>query len=104
MVPEAGVARLRSERWRGLTVPRTVIQHAPFDPPQLLSGYTKQKDGHYPSFRFGAGSGGRTRTVSLPLDFESSTSANSIIPAIISAISTAQDVLYHTIFTFASVF
>lgn len=29
----------------------------------------------------GAGSGGRTRTVSLPLDFESSTSANSIIPA-----------------------
>ena len=33
---------------------------------------------------FGAGSGGRTRTVSLPLDFESSTSANSIIPAFIS--------------------
>ena len=32
-------------------------------------------------FFFGAGSGGRTRTVSLPLDFESSTSANSIIPA-----------------------
>ena len=32
-------------------------------------------------FRNGAGSGGRTRTVSLPLDFESSTSANSIIPA-----------------------
>ena len=30
----------------------------------------------------GAGSGGRTRTVSLPLDFESSTSANSIIPAL----------------------
>ena len=30
---------------------------------------------------YGAGSGGRTRTVSLPLDFESSTSANSIIPA-----------------------
>lgn len=30
---------------------------------------------------FGAGSGGRTRTVSPPLDFESSTSANSIIPA-----------------------
>ncbi len=37
-------------------------------------------------FLFGAGSGGRTRTVSLPLDFESSTSANSIIPAIISAL------------------
>ena len=33
--------------------------------------------------RSGAGSGGRTRTVSLPLDFESSTSANSIIPAAI---------------------
>ena len=30
---------------------------------------------------FGAGSRGRTDTVSLPLDFESSTSANSIIPA-----------------------
>ena len=30
---------------------------------------------------FGAGSGGRTRTLSPGLDFESSTSANSIIPA-----------------------
>ena len=30
---------------------------------------------------FGAGGGGRTRTVLLPLDFESSTSANSITPA-----------------------
>ena len=30
---------------------------------------------------FGAGSRGRTDTVSLPLDFESSTSANSITPA-----------------------
>ena len=29
----------------------------------------------------GAGGRGRTDTVSLPLDFESSTSANSIIPA-----------------------
>ena len=29
----------------------------------------------------GAGGGGRTRTVSLPPDFESGTSANSIIPA-----------------------
>ena len=38
--------------------------------------------------RSGAGSGGRTRTVSLPLDFESSTSANSIIPA------NATDILY----------
>ena len=31
--------------------------------------------------RSGAGNRGRTGTVSLPLDFESSTSANSIIPA-----------------------
>ena len=35
----------------------------------------------YELLRSGAGSGGRTRTVSPPLDFESSTSANSIIPA-----------------------
>ena len=39
------------------------------------------------SFLFGAGSGGRTRTVSLPLDFESSTSANSITPASLLIIS-----------------
>ena len=32
-------------------------------------------------FVFGAGGGGRTRTVSLPPDFESGTSANSITPA-----------------------
>ena len=32
-------------------------------------------------FHFGAGDRGRTDTVSLPLDFESSTSANSITPA-----------------------
>ena len=38
----------------------------------------------------GAGSRGRTDTVSLPLDFESSTSANSIIPA--------YDKWYYTIF------
>jgi hypothetical protein len=37
-------------------------------------------------FCIGAGSGGRTRMVSPPLDFESSTSANSIIPARISRI------------------
>ena len=34
--------------------------------------------------QFGAGDRGRTDTVSLPLDFESSTSANSITPANIS--------------------
>ena len=40
------------------------------------------KKGHpKASFFVGAGSRGRTDTVSLPLDFESSTSANSIIPA-----------------------
>ncbi len=33
----------------------------------------------------GAGGGGRTRTVLLPTDFESVTSANSITPAYISA-------------------
>ena len=33
------------------------------------------------SFVFGAGGGGRTHTVSLPPDFESGTSANSITPA-----------------------
>ena len=33
------------------------------------------------AFLYGAGDRGRTGTVSLPLDFESSTSANSIIPA-----------------------
>ena len=32
-------------------------------------------------YEYGAGSGGRTRTVSLPKDFESSSSANSNIPA-----------------------
>ena len=32
-------------------------------------------------FSVGAGDRGRTDTVSLPLDFESSTSANSITPA-----------------------
>ncbi len=31
LVAGTGVARLRTELWRGLTVPRTVIQHAPFD-------------------------------------------------------------------------
>ena len=40
-----------------------------------------QKIPFYRTGFFGAGGGGRTRTVSLPLDFESSTSANSITPA-----------------------
>ena len=41
-----------------------------------------------PSKKFGAGDRGRTDTVSLPLDFESSTSANSITPANLSKHST----------------
>ena len=43
----------------------------------------------------GAGSGGRTRTVSLPPDFESGTSANSIIPARIEAVYPQRKTLYH---------
>ena len=35
---------------------------------------------------YGAGGGGRTRTVSLPRDFESRTSANSITPATVGII------------------
>ena len=42
---------------------------------------TKKKQPAKAGCFFGAGGGGRTRTVSLPLDFESSTSANSITPA-----------------------
>ena len=42
-------------------------------------------------FFAGAGSGGRTRTVSLPQDFESSTSANSIIPAMYGVCSHCAD-------------
>ena len=41
--------------------------------------------------KFGAGDRGRTGTVSLPLDFESSTSANSITPANIT------DTLYYKV-------
>ena len=36
-------------------------------------------------FHFGAGDRGRTDTVSLPPDFESGTSANSITPACVNA-------------------
>ncbi len=57
--------------------------------PQTCEVYNKKrKSSQTPMFQGfasqkvdGAGSGSRTRTVSLPLDFESSTSANSIIPA-----------------------
>jgi hypothetical protein len=41
----------------------------------------KQKEKPSASLLFGAGDRGRTDTVSPPLDFESSTSANSITPA-----------------------
>ena len=44
--------------------------------------YKKRKNRTFKvRFLFGAGDRGRTDTVSLPLDFESSTSANSITPA-----------------------
>ena len=42
---------------------------------------TAKKQGKSRFLLFGAGGRGRTGTVSLPLDFESSTSANSITPA-----------------------
>ena len=56
-----------------------------FDPYFIL--YIKNKN-LYKSIgsTFGAGDRGRTGTVSLPLDFESSTSANSITPANITAL------------------
>jgi len=37
LVRIVGVARLRTERWRGKTVHRTVFLHAPFDPHYLSS-------------------------------------------------------------------
>ena len=46
---------------------------------RLVRCQTKKQD--EPAFLFGAGSGGRTRTVLLPMDFESTSSANSNIPA-----------------------
>lgn len=48
MAGALGLARLRSERWRDLTVPRTVIQHAPFESLFLL--YKKTKGRKNPSF------------------------------------------------------
>ncbi len=50
---------------------------------------TKTNQHKVDPFLFGAGSRGRTDTVSLPPDFESGTSANSIIPAY------DADLLYH---------
>ena len=43
--------------------------------------HQKIREEQVPLSFFGAGDRGRTDTVSLPLDFESSTSANSITPA-----------------------
>ena len=48
-------------------------------------------------FLFGAGGGTRTHTVSLPTDFESVTSANSIIPAKL------QEIVYHNLKRFATI-
>lgn len=46
-----------------------------------LEKIVKKRKAAKATFPFGAGSRGRTDTVSLPPDFESGTSANSIIPA-----------------------
>ncbi len=35
LAEKVGFARLRAERWRALTVPRTVIHYAPFESPQI---------------------------------------------------------------------
>ena len=55
----------------------------------LYCGLDKQKRtfGRQKFFFVGAGDRGRTDTVSLPLDFESSTSANSITPAFFTALT-----------------
>ena len=64
----------------------------PFRPPC----YTDQKEKDaYASLLFGAGGGGRTRTVSLPTDFESASSANSNTPALFTCI------FYHISYAFA---
>ena len=47
----------------------------------LPAGQTSLKKARFRVLFSGAGGGGRTRTVLPPLDFESSTSANSITPA-----------------------
>ena len=49
---------------------------------KFVKNTIKNRHSFYKECRFfGAGDRGRTGTVSLPLDFESSTSANSITPA-----------------------
>lgn len=53
--------------------------------------------------KFGAGDRGRTGTVSLPLDFESSTSANSITPANLPT-NSITDILYHKAIHLSRVF
>ena len=60
--------------------------------PSLLLDIKKQNLHNKCKFYFGAGDRGRTGTVSLPLDFESSTSANSITPANIT------DLLYYIVY------
>ena len=55
----------------------------------LCSKIQKREPAQSASSLSGAGDRGRTGTVSLPLDFESSTSANSITPANIT------DLLYY---------
>ena len=60
----------------------------------------EQKERHRPlvyASLFGAGDRGRTDTVSLPLDFESSTSAKSITPACVTS-----TLLFYRIFALLS--
>ena len=63
---------------------RTTIQVVIHDRSHSTPNTTIAKKANSPekgNLLFGAGGGGRTRTVSLPPDFESGTSANSITPA-----------------------
>ena len=59
MARRKGFARLRAELWRGLTVPRTVIQHAPFESHKKLTK-TKQKEMSIRLSLFGTPQGIRT--------------------------------------------
>ena len=68
----------RSSKEHGFVVFYPDFVGALFD---LGSPAPKREDSLCESSLFGAGDRGRTDTVSLPLDFESSTSANSITPA-----------------------
>ena len=73
----AGVdSRLRARSGAALDVHRTSIHSRAASTPS-----NKKAAEPLVQLLFGAGGGGRTRTLSPGLDFESSTSANSITPA-----------------------